>query len=45
MKKTDKIRVGISAGDINGIGLEVILKSFEDNRMLDFLYSYSILSK
>lgn len=36
MKKIDKIKVGISVGDINGIGLEVILKTFEDNRMLDF---------
>lgn len=36
MNKTDKIRVGISAGDINGIGLEVILKTFEDNRMFEF---------
>ena len=36
MKKKDKIKVGISAGDLNGIGVEVVLKSFEDNRMLDF---------
>lgn len=36
MKKTDKIKVGISVGDLNGIGIEIILKSFEDNRMLDF---------
>ncbi|MBL0127796.1 MAG: 4-hydroxythreonine-4-phosphate dehydrogenase PdxA [Flavobacteriales bacterium] len=27
------IRVGISCGDLNGVGLEVILKCFEDNRM------------
>ena len=27
-------RVAISCGDLNGIGLEVILKSFDDNRML-----------
>ena len=31
-----KIRVGISIGDINGIGCEIVLKTFEDNRMLDF---------
>ncbi len=31
-----KIRVGISIGDINGIGCEVALKSFSDARMLDF---------
>ncbi len=36
MKKEEKIRVGISIGDLNGIGSEVILKSFEDSRMLDF---------
>lgn len=28
------IRVGISCGDLNGIGIEVILKCFDDNRML-----------
>ena len=32
----DKIRVGISIGDLNGIGGEIILKTFEDSRMLDF---------
>ena len=36
MKKEKKIRLGISVGDLNGIGLEVILKTFEDQRMLDF---------
>ena len=36
MSKEDKIKVGISIGDINGIGIEVILKTFEDRRMLDF---------
>ena len=36
MKKTDnKIRVGISIGDPNGIGIEVIIKTFYDNRMFD----------
>ena len=29
----DKIKVGISIGDPNGIGYEVIIKTFEDNRM------------
>jgi 4-hydroxythreonine-4-phosphate dehydrogenase len=28
------VRVGISCGDLNGIGLEVVLKTFEDPRML-----------
>jgi len=36
MKKSEKIKVGISVGDTNGIGIEVILKTFEDSRMLDF---------
>ncbi len=36
MKKIKKIRVGISVGDLNGIGVEVILKTFSDSRMLDF---------
>ena len=30
------IKLGISIGDTNGVGLEVILKSFHDKRMLDF---------
>ncbi len=36
MKKEQKIRLGISIGDLNGIGSEVVLKTFEDSRMLDF---------
>jgi 4-hydroxythreonine-4-phosphate dehydrogenase len=36
MEKDQKIKVGISVGDINGIGIEVILKTFEDKRMMDF---------
>lgn len=36
MKKDDKIRLGISIGDLNGIGIEVVLKTFDDVRMLDF---------
>ena len=30
-----KIRLGISVGDINGIGLEVIMKTFSDSRIFD----------
>ena len=34
---TDRpIRVGITQGDINGIGYEIILKTLEDNQMLEF---------
>ncbi|PZD77383.1 4-hydroxythreonine-4-phosphate dehydrogenase PdxA [Mesonia sp. K7] len=36
MKKAQNIRVGISIGDLNGIGSEIVLKTFEDSRMLDF---------
>lgn len=36
MKDTGKIRVGISIGDMNGIGSEIVIKTFEDARMLDF---------
>ena len=31
-----KIKLGISIGDLNGIGLETIIKTFKDKRMLDF---------
>ena len=33
--KPKKVRLGISVGDINGIGLEVIMKAFSDNRIFD----------
>lgn len=36
MKKDAQIRVGISIGDLNGIGAEITLKTFEDSRMLEF---------
>ena len=36
MRKSEKIKVGISIGDLNGIGGEIILKTFEDERVLDF---------
>ncbi|WP_424492708.1 4-hydroxythreonine-4-phosphate dehydrogenase PdxA [Salinimicrobium sp. GXAS 041] len=36
MKPAEKIKVGISIGDLNGIGSEIALKTFEDSRMLDF---------
>ena len=31
-----KIKVGISIGDLNGIGLETIIKTFKDTRMMEF---------
>jgi 4-hydroxythreonine-4-phosphate dehydrogenase len=36
MQENEKIKVGISIWDLNGIGCEIILKTFEDVRMLDF---------
>lgn len=35
MKKAENLIVGISIGDLNGIGSEVILKTFQDIRMLE----------
>lgn len=36
MIKQNKIVVGISIGDLNGIGPEIVLKTFQDQRMLEF---------
>lgn len=36
MRKDENVIVGISIGDLNGIGGEIILKTLEDNRMLEF---------
>lgn len=36
MSEAENIVVGISIGDLNGIGGEIILKTFEDSRMLEF---------
>ncbi len=33
---SDKIKVGISIGDVNGIGLEVIIKALADSRIYDY---------
>lgn len=35
MEENKKIRIGITHGDINGIGYEVILKMLDDSRMLE----------
>ena len=37
MVETSKIRLGISIGDPNGIGFEIILKTFEDKKIFDLL--------
>ncbi|MGA0212713.1 MAG: PdxA family dehydrogenase, partial [Flavobacteriaceae bacterium] len=36
MSEIPKINVGISVGDPNGIGIEIILKAFQDNRIFYF---------
>ena len=36
MAKNNPIIIGISIGDLNGIGPEIVLKSFSDPRMLEF---------
>ena len=36
MNKQNKIVVGISIGDLNGIGSEVVLKTLQDQRVLEF---------
>ena len=36
MTEKTNIRIGVSIGDLNGVGLEVIMKTFADERMLDF---------
>ena len=35
MNRAENIIVGISIGDWNGIGSEVVLKTFEDSRVLE----------
>lgn len=34
---TFKPRIGITTGDINGIGIELIIRSFAEHRLLDFV--------
>jgi 4-hydroxythreonine-4-phosphate dehydrogenase len=41
LKDIPKISVGISTGDPNGIGIEIILKAFQDKRLFDFFTPYS----
>ena len=36
MRKEKKIKIGISIGDLNGVGGELIIKTFSDNRLLEF---------
>ena len=34
LESDNHVKVGISMGDFNGIGMEVIIKTFMDNRMM-----------
>ena len=34
-RTNDKIRIGVSIGDHNGVGLEVIIKTFMDQQILE----------
>lgn len=34
--KKKKLKIGISIGDSNGIGMEIIIKTFMDNRIMEF---------
>ena len=47
MEDNYKIRVGITHGDINGVGYEVILKTFSDPTMLELctpiIYGLSLI--
>ena len=36
-KNSDKPRIGITLGDLNGIGPEVAIKALADNRILNLL--------
>ena len=36
MDNSTRIRVGISIGDSNGVGIEIILNTFQDKRILEF---------
>ena len=41
MDKAEKPIIGITCGDLNGIGIELIIKTFSDHRILDHCTSVS----
>lgn len=45
MENSNSVIVGISIGDINGVGIEIILKTFEDKRMLELCTPVIFASK
>jgi 4-hydroxythreonine-4-phosphate dehydrogenase len=36
MQTTEKPIIGITCGDVNGIGIELVIKTLSDNRILEF---------
>ncbi len=36
MQENKRLKIGITIGDMNGVGPEIILKTFADKRMLEF---------
>lgn len=44
-REQDRIRVGISCGDLNGIGLEVVIKTCLDNRLFELCVPILYASK
>jgi 4-hydroxy-L-threonine phosphate dehydrogenase PdxA len=43
MLQTHKPVIGISCGDINGIGTELIIKTFTDHRILEQMHTRDLL--
>jgi 4-hydroxy-L-threonine phosphate dehydrogenase PdxA len=37
LHRSEKPRIGITLGDINGVGPEVVIKALSDNRILNIL--------
>jgi hypothetical protein len=35
-KMSEKLKIGISIGDVNGVGLEIIIKTLADARIYDY---------
>ena len=45
MQENTKLKIGITIGDMNGVGPEIILKTFQDNRMIEFFIPIIYASK
>ena len=44
-QNSNKLKVAISCGDVNGVGLEVIIKTFLDNKQDDLDKEYNTSNK